>query len=53
MGLGGNTYDAFVETLIDPEVEPKAEQNCSDTNEKFLAHIYNAVKNLKKFKLCH
>ena len=47
-GLFGNTYEAFVETLIDPEVEPKAEQNCSDTNEKFLAHIYNAVKKSQK-----
>lgn len=47
--LFGNSYDPFVKTLLDKDTEPKVEeQKVSNTNEKFLAHVYNAIKKSQK-----
>jgi len=45
----GNSYDPFVTTLLDEDTKPKVEeQKVSETNEKFLAHVYNAIKKSQK-----
>lgn len=47
--LFGNSYDPFVKTLLDKDTKPKVEeQKVSETNEKFLAHVYNAIKKSQK-----
>lgn len=40
----GSSYETFVKTLLDKDTEPIEEQHCSETKEKFLAHVYNAIK---------
>lgn len=47
-GILGDTYQAFIKLLLDADVEPKDDQNCTEINEKFLAHIYNAIKKSHK-----
>lgn len=43
------TYDPFVKTLLDEDTKPKVEeQKVSETSEKFLAHVYNAIKKSQK-----
>lgn len=42
-----NRYDSFVKTLI--EVSPEESQKVSNTKEKFLAHIYNAITKSQNF----
>ena len=44
----GDSYNTFVKELLEVETEPKEEQHCSGTNEKFLAHIYNAIRDSQK-----
>jgi hypothetical protein len=47
--LFGNSYDPFIKTLLDKDTRPKnEEQKVSETNEKFLAHVYNAIKKSQK-----
>ena len=41
-------YDTFVSELVDPICESTPEQKCTNLNEKFLAHIYNAIKKSQK-----
>ena len=43
-----NSYDTFVKTLLEKNTEPQDNQQCSDVNEKFLAHVYNAIKIAQK-----
>jgi len=39
------SYDPFVDKLVDTDTKPKVEeQKVSATTEKFLAHVYNAIK---------
>ena len=40
----GNTFSPFAKLLKEQDTEPKDEQNASRTNEKFIAHMYNAIK---------
>ena len=46
--MGATRYDTFVKELVDPICEAKPDQQCSNLNEKFLAHIYNALKKSQK-----
>ena len=48
-GILGSRYDTFVKTLVDKDTEPTDSQKCSETKEKFLAHVYNAIKKSQKF----
>ena len=40
----GDTYDPFIKKLKEQDTEPKDEQNVSEINEKFIAHIFNAIQ---------
>lgn len=42
--LMGDTYNPFIKLLKEQDTEPKDSQNVSKTNEKFIAHMYNAIK---------
>jgi hypothetical protein len=46
--LFGGSYDPFIKTLLDKDTKPVDEQKVSETNEKFLAHVYNAIKKSQK-----
>jgi hypothetical protein len=46
--LMGDTFSPFIKLLKDDETEPKPEQNVTATNEKFIAHLYNAIKKSPK-----
>jgi hypothetical protein len=42
--LRGDTYNPFIKILKEQKTEPKDSQHVSKTNEKFIAHMYNAIK---------
>ena len=43
------SYDPFVDKLVDTDIKPNVEeQKVSATTEKFLAHVYNAIKKSQK-----
>jgi len=46
--FSSNTFDPFIELLKDEETNPVEEQNVSTTSEKFIAHLYNAIKKSPK-----
>lgn len=43
-GFMSDTYSSFIKILKEEESEPNDDQNVSQTNEKFIAHMYNAIK---------
>ena len=47
----GDTFGPFISLLKDEETEPKPNQNVSATNEKFIAHLYNAITKSPKNKI--
>ena len=42
--LMGDTYSPFVDKLKEKDTEPTEQQNVTATNEKFIAHMYNAIQ---------
>lgn len=42
--ISSDTFSPFIKLLKDDETEPKEEQNVTEINEKFIAHLYNAIK---------
>ena len=49
--MSNDTYSPFIKLLKDEDTEPKDDQNVSETNEKFIAHLYNAIKLSPKNKI--
>ena len=49
--LMGDTFSPFIKLLKDEDTEPKADQNVTATNEKFIAHLYNAINKSPKNKI--
>jgi len=46
--LMGDTFSPFIKLLKDEDTEPQPDQNVSATNEKFIAHLYNAINKSPK-----
>ena len=42
--LSNDTYSPFVDKLKEKDTEPTEQQNVTATNEKFIAHMYNAIQ---------
>ena len=49
--LMGDTFSPFIKLLKDEDTEPQPDQNVSATNEKFIAHLYNAINKSPKNKI--
>ena len=49
--MSSDTYSPFIKLLKEQDTEPKDEQNVSDINEKFIAHLYNAIQQSPKNKI--
>jgi hypothetical protein len=47
-GVFGDRYSTFISTLKNDKSQPTEDQNCKTTNEKFLAHIFNALSESQK-----
>ena len=47
----GDTFSPFIKLLKDEDTEPQPDQNVSATNEKFIAHLYNAINKSPKNKI--
>jgi hypothetical protein len=42
--LSSDTFSPFIKLLKDEETNPEPSQNVSTSSEKFIAHLYNAIK---------